>query len=98
MKLARPLIVCACLFSFVSISMAGKWEAFRGPTGMGISTETKAPLEWNADKNIKWKAKLPGPGNSSPIVSGDKVFVTCATKGGHDRTLFCFDRKDGKEL
>jgi outer membrane protein assembly factor BamB len=98
MTLARNMLAAALLWTFASTSLAGNWEAFRGPAGTGISTETKAPLEWSRDKNIKWKVKLPAPGNSSPIVSGDKVFVTCATKQGHERSLFCYDRKDGKEL
>ena len=48
----------------------GDWPQFRGPDRNGISPETKLPLTWSADKNIKWKVPLPAAGNSSPIVSG----------------------------
>lgn len=101
MKFVRPRVaawISLAAVTSASFALAGDWVTFRGPGGTGISTESKAPLEWGPDKNIKWKAKLPGPGNSSPIVSGDKVFITCATNKGHDRSLFCYDRKDGKEL
>ena len=60
------------------------WPRFRGPNGSGVSTEKKPlPAEWSDTKNLKWKAELPGPGNSCPIVVGDRVFVTCWT-GYHD--------------
>lgn len=87
--------------SFLSISQsvfAGDWPAFRGPNGDGISTEKNVPTEWGTDKNIKWKIALPGPGNSSPIVSNGKVFVTCSTNRGGTRSLYCLDRLDGKQL
>ena len=63
---------------------AADWPQFRGPMGNGISSADKAPLEWNDTKNIKWKTALPGPGSSSPIVSGDYVFVTCYSGYGVD--------------
>lgn len=56
------------------------------------------PLEWSAAKNVKWKVKLPGPGNSTPIVWEDKVFVSCAESDGAVCSLMCFDRNTGQEL
>lgn len=53
------------------------WTAFRGPTGQGISTEKNLPLTWSATENIAWKVELPGPGSSSPITLGDRLFITC---------------------
>jgi len=52
---------------------------FRGPAGLGISDATDLPLEWDQAKNIAWKTALPGPGASSPIVCGDRVYITCYT-------------------
>jgi len=78
--------------------MAGDWPAFRGPDGNGIANEDKAPLHWGPGKNIRWKAPLPGPGNSSPIVSHGRVFVTCAQDEGKKRNLYCFDRRTGERL
>ncbi|MAD80117.1 MAG: hypothetical protein CMJ50_04635 [Planctomycetaceae bacterium] len=76
----------------------GVWPSFRGPSGNGISTARNVPLEWGPDRNIKWRAELPEPGDSSPIVSGDRVFITCAEEQGRKRSLYCFDRSSGKQL
>ena len=75
---------------------ADDWPAFRGPDGNGVSQENKAPLHWGPEKNVLWKAPLPGPGNSSPIVSRGRVFVTCAESEGRKRSLYCFDRRNGE--
>lgn len=79
-----------------SLSLAGDWAGFRGPTGNGISPEKNLPANWGPDKNIAWKFKLPGAGNSSPIVSNGKIFVTCAEEKGTKRNLYCIDRTNGK--
>lgn len=92
-------LALAILLSLVTQSLsAGDWPAFRGPNGDGISTEKNVPTEWSKDKNIKWKVALPGDGNSSPIVSNGKVFVTCSANRGGTRSLYCLDRLDGKQL
>jgi len=58
---------------------AGQWPQWRGPDGLGVSTDSNLPEQWSHDSaNIRWKAKLPGEGCSSPIVSGNRVFVTTA--------------------
>ena len=77
---------------------AADWPAFRGPAGNGVSSETDVPLHWGPEQNIKWKTPLPAPGNSSPIVSKGKVFLTCATDAGKNRGLYCYDRRDGRLL
>ena len=59
-------------------------------------TPRRVPLEWSETKNIVWKAKLPGAGNSSPIVWGDRVFLTAAK--GDERIVFCVRTTDGKIL
>lgn len=57
------------------------WSQWRGSDGTGISTETNLPAEWSSSKNIKWKTPLSGSGNSSPIVWGNKVFLTAEIEG-----------------
>jgi outer membrane protein assembly factor BamB len=59
---------------------AENWPQWRGPHGQGISTETDLPTEWAPDKNIIWKTELPH-GYSSPIVWGDRIFLTSAIEG-----------------
>ena len=55
---------------------ADNWPQWRGPAGTGASNETRLPETWNDTQNIAWKARLAGVGVSSPIVWGDRVFVT----------------------
>jgi outer membrane protein assembly factor BamB len=78
---------------------AADWPAFRGQNGNGLSPEKAAPTTWGPEQNIKWKVPLPAGGNSSPIVAGGRVFLTCAEDAkGTRRSLYCFDRADGKRL
>lgn len=68
--------------SFVSSNVAAKtseWTRFRGPSGMGTSDAKGLPLNWSTTENIAWKAELPGPGASSPIVFQDRIYLTCYT-------------------
>ncbi len=75
----RLIIAFAVVVPFCSLlSSASDWPQFRGPDGTGISSDKKLPTEWGADKNIAWSRSIPGTGWSSPIVWGDKVFVTTA--------------------
>jgi outer membrane protein assembly factor BamB len=90
---------------------AGNWPAWRGPDGQGHSPEKDVPLRWSDKENVRWKVPLPDEGNSTPIVWGDRVFITQATEktvwpppqqGGpataNSRCLMCFNRADGKLL
>ena len=86
------------LLAMASTAMAGDWPAFRGPGGNGLALEDKVPLHWEPGKNVRWKTALPGPGNSSPIVSRGRVFVTCAQDTGTRRNLYCFDRWNGRQV
>jgi outer membrane protein assembly factor BamB len=61
-----------------------------------VSTESELPVRWTATENIRWKARLPEPGNSTPIVWGDRVFLTQSIEGGGQRLVMCFDRDDGR--
>ncbi len=84
-------------FLMAASATAGDWPSFRGPTGNGVAQEAKAPLHWGPGKNVRWKVPLPGPGNSSPIVSHGHVFVTFAEDDGKKRNLYCFDRRSGEK-
>ncbi len=85
---------------------AADWPQFRGPGGSGISEARGAPLRWSDSEGLAWKTDLPGPGSSSPLVFGDKIFLTCytgvtAVSAGLDdlkRHVLCFDRATGRSL
>ncbi len=65
---------------------AADWTRFRGPNGSGISPDAdRLPTTWSPTENVLWKVELPGPGASSPIVVGRRVFVTCWSGYGIDR-------------
>ena len=89
------LLLCTCLLG-VSLAQAGNWPAWRGPNGTGVAQEKNLPVQWSKEKNVAWSVAMPDEGNSTPIVWGDKVFVTCATDGGKMRSLMCYHRDDGK--
>jgi outer membrane protein assembly factor BamB len=74
----------------------GHWPQWRGPTGQGIVNDKRVPLEWGEKKNLLWKVELPGAGNSTPVVWGDRIFLTAAD--GAKRVVLCASLKDGKEL
>ncbi len=97
--LCRCCLTAGLLFFVLgTVAQAGNWPAFRGPAGNGISPEKNLPITWSPQQNVLWRVELPGPGNSSPIVSNGRVFVTCATDKGQQRMLYCFDRQEGREL
>src|SRR5262249_11952790 len=56
------------------------------------------PLKWSADDNIHWKTKIPGVGHSSPVIHGDRVYLTTCLLKEQERVLLCLDRHDGKIL
>jgi len=75
------LMASAVLIALMASVRADNWPQWRGPGGQGVSTERALPLEWAADRNIAWKTELPGSGVSSPIVWGDRIFVTAVVEG-----------------
>lgn len=63
-------------------SVAHNWHQWRGPENNGVSRTAQTPLEWSEEKNVAWKVAIDGHGTSSPIVWGDRVFVTTAVNTG----------------
>lgn len=102
----RRLLLPAILAAFSALG--ADWPQFRGPGGAGVSTETGLPTTWSSKENIVWRTELPGPGTSSPIVVGKRVYLTCYTgyglvEGKDDmdklmRHLVCVDRAKGRIL
>ncbi|HUG93178.1 MAG TPA: PQQ-binding-like beta-propeller repeat protein [Planctomycetaceae bacterium] len=93
----------------LAIGHADDWPRFRGPQGLGIGTGAGLPVTWSEDENIVWKTPLPGAGTSSPVVYGERVYLTAHTGYGISpespgamadlkRLVLCVNRGDGEIL
>ncbi len=74
------------------------WSRWRGPSGQGLAQGGGYPDTWSATQNVLWQVEAPGRGNSSPIVWGDRIFLTTALDGGKRPSVLCYRRSDGKLL
>ena len=73
---ATALAFWATVFCPLMTQANDDWARFRGPTGQGTAETSNLPTTWNAEENVAWKTPLPGAGASSPIVYGDRVYLT----------------------
>jgi outer membrane protein assembly factor BamB len=97
------LLLCGVVFG-------QNWPQFRGPGSLGISEEKGLPLRWSATENVRWKTALPGPGHSSPVIWGERLFLTAFQPGLGSSILsrissprgalllLCIDTKNGSIL
>lgn len=91
MRLLLVLLLVSGLF-------AENWPYWRGPSRQGISLEQGVPAEFGPEKNLAWKAEVPGDGWSSPVVWQNRVFVTTATEAAKSCRLLAFDTATGKRV
>ncbi|MEL6107369.1 MAG: PQQ-binding-like beta-propeller repeat protein [Planctomycetota bacterium] len=106
----RFVLTFACSACVGLLASADDWPQFRGSAGSGVARDSDAlPTTWSPDANLAWKSPMPGPGASSPIIVGEKVFVTCYSGYGLSqeqpgdidnlvRHLVCVDLKSGEKL
>jgi outer membrane protein assembly factor BamB len=80
----------------VSGEGAQYWPRWRGPSGQGYTAPGTYANTWAPNRNVKWRVPVPGAGNSSPIVWGDRLYVTTAQNNGSRLSLLAFNRADGK--
>ncbi len=86
MKRTITTFICFCVISTFLWGMDSQsdferyWHQWRGPEASGVAPHGDPPIEWNENKNIRWKTEIPGQGHATPIVWGDTVFVTTAIK------------------
>jgi outer membrane protein assembly factor BamB len=73
------------------------WPRWRGPGGQGVAADGNYPDRWSDKENVRWKTDVPGRGHSSPIVWGDRIFLTTGYSDGRVSVL-CFSRTDGQRL
>lgn len=77
-------------------ALAGNWPQWRGPGLNGVSNETGLPTKWDQQTNVTWKLAMPGMSGSTPIIWGDRIFVS--TGSGDSVELWCVDRTSGQPL
>jgi outer membrane protein assembly factor BamB len=85
----KPLFALALCLATASVAFSQNWPSFRGQNGAGIGDGSALPTAWDAEKsiNILWKTPIPGLGHSSPIVWGDRIFVTTAVSSAANSQL-----------
>ncbi len=99
MRMTLRMIPAVCGVLAVCCFTGADWLQFRGSDNRGVGAGEQLPIEWNQDKNIAWKAPLPGTSASSPIVVDGRVIVTNASGYNRDRLhVLCFDADSGKQL
>jgi outer membrane protein assembly factor BamB len=93
----RLVAFCVALWLSVlsGLAFADNWPRFRGPNGQGISAEKGLPTKWSATENVAWKVDVAAEGWSSPVVWGDRLFVTGTTDKGVACHVLCFNKADG---
>ena len=85
-RIVALLIVLGCVASAAALQPAadmrarGQWSQWRGPDGSGVSDETGLPAAWSPE-SARWKTALPGRGHSSPVIWGNRVFLTAELQG-----------------
>jgi len=94
-----PLLSALLLVLFnLPAGAADEWPQFRGPNGQGHAVSDGLPLTWSETENVKWKCAIAGEGWSSPVVSGNQVWMTTATEEGKSLRVVSVDLASGKLL
>lgn len=97
MKFGMSLLLV--LASVGTASAADDWKTWRGPNGNGVADKgQKLPTSWTATKNVIWKSPIPGRGHSSPIIAGNRIFLTTADTSSRTQSVLCYDRESGKPV
>ena len=96
---ARAALIWTALILAVPLqqSSAQEWTRFRGPNGTGIAEAAPVPVQWTED-DYNWKVELPGVGHSSPVIWGDRIFLTSAISEDARRFVLCYRTTDGQLL
>ncbi|MGY8769254.1 MAG: outer membrane protein assembly factor BamB family protein [Pirellulales bacterium] len=86
-------------FSSDAKNTSQDWPWWRGPSSNGIAAPGQSvPTTWNETNNVVWKSPVPGRGHSSPVVVGNKIFLTTADKQQQTQSVLCYARDTGKPL
>ncbi len=97
MKHMRALAVSLVFLCAAGLTFAQEWTRFRGPNGTGIGKAEGLPATFT-EQDFAWRVQLPGRGHSSPVLWGERIFLTCAKGKEGVRYVVCIDARDGKQL
>jgi outer membrane protein assembly factor BamB len=95
--LSIPLWLCLTFLGLSFLLIAQEWTRFRGPNGSGLSDAKTVPTKWSKS-DYKWKIKLDGIGHSSPVIWGNKLFITSGDGEKLKRYLYCIETADGSTI
>src|SRR2546428_13794364 len=96
-KVSCAATMAVSLLVIVLPLRAQEWTRFRGPNGSGISPAKTIPTKIG-DADLNWKSELPGSGHSSPVLWGERIFLTCTGDKSGGISILCLNAKDGKAL
>ena len=82
MRALAATLAAGALFVSVPLHGEGSWQQWRGPLATGEAPDADPPIEWSETRNVRWKTALPGKGHSTPIVTGNRIFLTAALPTG----------------
>ena len=87
-----------CLSVAVASSANGQehWTSYRGPTDQGHSHASHLPIRWSESENVVWKTAIAGKAWSSPVIWGDRIWLTTAPEAGTQLSVVCVDKSSGK--
>ena len=81
-----------------AVCLSDDWLQWRGASGDGVSTEVGLPQTWSREKGVVWRVELPAAGNSTPVIAGDRIFLTQPSAEKAQRGLLCLDVQSGKTI
>ena len=97
-RLGMGLAVAFCVGVVLARSAAcgEHWTSYRGPTDQGLCDSAKLCVRWSEQENVAWKTPLPGKAWSSPVIWGDRIWLTNAPEDGKELFVLCIDKNSGK--
>lgn len=100
-RMIRRFLTCLTALVFTSLPGAADddWRVWRGPNANGVAnSDQRPPTQWSKTSNIVWKSPVPGRGHSSPIVVGNRIFLTTADESNQVQSVLCYDRTTGQQV
>ena len=97
--LMKSLATAVCWIAALHAARAGEhWTSYRGPTDQGHCDAADLPVRWSEGENVVWKTPIPGKAWSSPVIWGDRIWLTNATEDGTQLSVVCVSKQSGKIL